>query len=184
VLFAALVLPFQQDREDYMESKGWHQFHLRIRYQETDQMGVVYHANYLNWFEIGRTEMMRSLGVTYKELEARGLYLPVTGAEMSFKLPAHYDDVIAVYTKIADGTPVRMQFISEIRRISGAERDKAGFNKGLEDGEGNKMLVAEPLGELLVSGKTRHVWLNRSWKPVRLDREAPDLYRWLIEQCK
>ncbi|MCZ8513422.1 thioesterase family protein [Paenibacillus filicis] len=131
----------------------WFQHELRVRYQETDQMGVVYHANYLNWFEIGRTELIRRLGMSYQSLERQGLLLPVTHAELDFHRPARYDDLVTVCTKITHYTNLRLEFASEIRR-----------------GE-----------ELLVSGGTKHVWLNRDWKPARIDREAPGLYALLIK---
>ncbi|CAG7630979.1 acyl-CoA thioesterase [Paenibacillus allorhizosphaerae] len=121
---------------------------LRVRYQETDQMGVVYHANYLNWFEIGRTEMIREMGMTYRTLEEKGLLLPVIEAELKFRQPARYDDRITIATRIVDFTNLRLQFACEIKRGD----------------------------ELLVSGGTKHVWLNRDWKPVRIDKEAPELF--------
>ncbi|MEC0211134.1 thioesterase family protein [Paenibacillus ehimensis] len=126
---------------------------LRVRYQETDQMGVVYHANYLNWFEVGRTELIRELGMPYQTLEARGLLLPVIEADLKFRSPARYDDLVTIDTKVIDATNLRIRFAYEIKR-----------------GE-----------ELLVSGGTHHVWLNRDWKPVRIDREAPDLYALLAK---
>ncbi|MBP1154605.1 MULTISPECIES: thioesterase family protein [unclassified Paenibacillus] len=126
---------------------------IRVRYQETDQMGVVYHANYLNWFEIGRTEMIREMGMSYRTLEAKGLLLPVLEAELKFHQPARYDDSITILTRITEFSNLRIRFASEIHRDS----------------------------DLLVSGGTRHVWLNREWKPVRIDKEAPDLYALIKE---
>jgi acyl-CoA thioester hydrolase len=143
-------------------TQSWTRHELRVRYQETDQMGVVYHANYLNWFEIGRTEWIRSRGMTYEELEKRGLLLPLTDAEIKFRLPARYDDQLAVYTKMIEYSNVRVKFASEIRRQTHV--------KAPDQAE-------EPLGELLVSGETRHVWVNRAWKAVRIDKEAPDLFK-------
>ncbi|MFB6367138.1 acyl-CoA thioesterase [Paenibacillus elgii] len=126
---------------------------LRVRYQETDQMGVVYHANYLNWFEVGRTEMIRELGMPYQALEARGLLLPVIEADLKFRSPARYDDLVTIDTKVVELRSLRLQFAYEIKR-----------------GE-----------EVLVTGRTQHVWLNRDWKPVRIDRELPDLYALLAK---
>ncbi|MGF9714907.1 acyl-CoA thioesterase [Paenibacillus naphthalenovorans] len=127
--------------------------HIRVRYQETDQMGVVYHANYLNWFEIGRTEMIWEMGMPYRTLEAKGLLLPVIEADLKFHQPARYDDSITILTRIAEFSHLRIRFESEVHRES----------------------------ELLVSGCTRHVWLNRDWKPVRIDKEAPDVYALIKE---
>lgn len=116
-------------------------------------MGVVYHANYLNWFEIGRTEMIREMGMPYRTLEAKGLLLPVVEADLKFHQPARYDDSITILTRIAEYSSLRICFDNEIHRGC----------------------------ELLVSGRTRHVWLNREWKPVRIDKEAPDLYALIKE---
>jgi acyl-CoA thioester hydrolase len=150
-------------------TQSWVRHELRVRYQETDQMGVVYHANYLNWFEIGRTEWIRARGMTYQELEKRGLLLPLTDAEIKFKLPARYDDQLTIYTKMIEYSSVRVKFASEIRRQIkevAADADETNVEQPIE-----------PYGELLVSGETRHVWVNRSWKAVRIDREAPDLFK-------
>lgn len=146
----------------------WFVHTLRVRYQETDRMGVVYHANVLNWFEIGRTEWIRSLGVPYRKLEEAGLYLPVVEAEVRFHRPALYDDVVEVRTRVTDVTPAGIAFAYEIRR-----RD-----------DGADVRSAEPDGgELLASGRTRHAWLNARWKPCRLDRQAPEVYA-LLERLR
>jgi acyl-CoA thioester hydrolase len=150
----------------------WHAWPLRVRYQETDQMGVVYHMNYLNWFEIGRTEAIRALGVAYRDLEAEGLYLPLTDAQMVFKRAARYDDEVVVYTKVAEFGPLRIRFDSEARKV------EASFWHSLSSSleQKNTPWFAEPQGELLVSGSTGHVWLNRDWYPARLDHAHPALY--------
>lgn len=144
--------------------KTWFLHPLRVRYQETDQMGVVYHANYLNWFEIGRTECVRHAGIAYKDMEARGLLLPVLDVEASFRKPAFYDDWITVCTGVPEMTSVRVRF--ESRVVSG----------NLSETEGNRCEGEEPPGVLLVRGSTNHMWVNRDWKPVRLEREAPEWY--------
>jgi acyl-CoA thioester hydrolase len=153
--------------------QNWSSHPLRVRYQETDQMGVVYHANYLNWFEIGRTEWIRTRGMTYEDLEKRGLLLPLTDAEIKFRLPARYDDQITIFTKMIEYSTIRVRFASEIRRNSQKETGSLPL-------EANQSLHMEPVGELLVSGETRHVWVNRDWKAVRIDKEAPDLFNLLI----
>ncbi|MFC4596926.1 acyl-CoA thioesterase [Cohnella hongkongensis] len=142
----------------------WFLHPLRVRYQETDQMGVVYHVNYLNWFEIGRTEWVRRAGISYREMEARGLLLPVTNLEASFRQAARYDEWITICTKVAELTSLRVGFES---RIFGGDLT-ASLGDACED--------EEPPGDLLVKGGTRHVWVNREWKPVRFAREAPDWY--------
>ena len=73
---------------------------LRVRYAETDQMGVVYHGNYFAWFEVGRVELLRSLGFTYAELEAEGCGLPVVEVSCRYRLPARYDDLLTVETAV------------------------------------------------------------------------------------
>lgn len=73
---------------------------FRVRYAETDQMGVVYHTNYLIWCEMGRTELMRQLGATYAELERQGVYLVVSRAQIRFRNSARYDDPVRVRTRV------------------------------------------------------------------------------------
>lgn len=83
---------------------------VRVRYAETDQMGVVYHANYFVWFEVGRTDWLREAGLTYRQLEADGLFLPVTEAHCKFKASARYDDDLEIHTTAALVSPVRVGF--------------------------------------------------------------------------
>ncbi len=149
-----------------MEVAGsWLLHPLRVRYQETDQMGVVFHANYINWFEIGRTEWVRAAGFTYKEIEKRGLLLPVVDLTCRYALPARYDDQVLVCTRIGNCTPLRVEFISQIRRV--ADEDvQTGWLDGKET----------PPGQLLVEGGTKHVWVNEDWQPVRLNKTLPELY--------
>jgi acyl-CoA thioester hydrolase len=73
---------------------------LRVRYAETDQMGVVYHSNYVIWFEVGRVEAMRQLGFTYKQMEADGCHLPVVELRCRYKAPARYDEMITIRTRL------------------------------------------------------------------------------------
>ena len=84
--------------------------HLRVRYAETDKMGVVYYANYLVWFEVARTDLLRSLGWSYREMEGAGVSLPVIEAHCEYQRPARYDDEIEVRTEGVMLSPVRMQF--------------------------------------------------------------------------
>lgn len=79
-----------------------HETDLRVRYAETDQMGVVYHANYLIWCEVGRTDFIRSLGASYAELERHGTALAVVEAHLRFARPARYDDAIRVTTRVTE----------------------------------------------------------------------------------
>ena len=82
----------------------------RIRYSETDQMGVVYHGNYAQFFELGRTEWLRSLGVTYKDMENNGIQLPVISMTCHFKKPALYDDVLTIDTFLKKKPMVKIEF--------------------------------------------------------------------------
>jgi len=120
-----------------------HQTRLRVRYAETDQMGVVYHANYLVWMEIGRVELVRSLGLDYKRLEeSEGLYLSVIEVTCRYRRPARYDQEVVVQTEIAKATSRVIEFAYKLR---------------LADADC-----------LLADGTTRHIWLNRDWRPTRL----------------
>ena len=87
---------------------------LRVRYEETDRAGVVYHANYLRYFEVGRTELMRSLGACYRKLEASGTLLTVVEAELSYLRPAHYDDQLRIETELVELTGARLRFVYRI----------------------------------------------------------------------
>ena len=92
--------------------------HLRVRYAETDKMGVVYYANYLVWFEVARADLLRSLGWSYREMEADGIILPVIEAHCEYQRPARYDDEIEVRTDGVMLSPVRMKFnYSILRRV-------------------------------------------------------------------
>lgn len=154
--------------KDETLTEVWFMCKLRVRYQETDQMGVVYHANYLNWFEIGRTEFIREMGFPYRDIEKLGLLLPVTSAELQFKQSAHYDDLIRVYVRVNHFTPLRIEFEVQVRRDLDQDQDLT--SRGLLN-KGDKLQ-----GELLVKGMTKHVWINTTWKPVRIDKEAPEIY--------
>lgn len=89
---------------------------FRVRYAETDRMGVVYHANYFMWFEVGRCELLRSIGRSYREMEAAGIGLPVIEAHCEYKSPARYDDELQVKTIGRLLSPVRVEFEYEICR--------------------------------------------------------------------
>lgn len=99
-----------------MSEPGGARTTIRVRYAETDQMGIAHHAEYFAWFEVGRTELLRAQGLTYRDLEKRGLHFPVIGAEARFLRPAFYDDLLEVRTTIASLTGVRIAFAYEIHR--------------------------------------------------------------------
>ena len=89
-------------------------FKVRIRYSETDQMGYVYYGNYARFYEIGRTELMRSLGIHYKSMEDHGIMMPVVSMEVKYLRPAVYDDIIEIRTQIKKLTKDSVVFISVI----------------------------------------------------------------------
>ncbi|MDR1523533.1 MAG: acyl-CoA thioesterase [Endomicrobium sp.] len=127
---------------------------LRISYADTDQMGMVYYANYLKYFERGRTELLREVGVNYKELEAKGFYLPVLSAECKYISPAKYDDVIIVETKIQEVTAASITCYYEVK-----------------------------LGEkILVIGKTKHPFVNKDLKPMRIPKDIKEVLEKHLEK--
>ncbi len=89
---------------------------IRVRYQETDAQGHVHHANYINYFEIGRVEMMRSSGISYRQFEESGLMLVVVDVECEYISPANYDDLLTLTTRILRARGVRIQHSYEIKR--------------------------------------------------------------------
>src|SRR6266496_3048052 len=90
---------------------------IRVRYAETDKMGVVYYANYLVWFEVARADLLRSLGWSYREMEIAGLSLPVIEAHCRYLRPARYDDEIEVRTEGRVLSPVRREFDYQVVRL-------------------------------------------------------------------
>ena len=91
---------------------------VRVRYAETDQMGVVYYANYLVWFEVGRADLLRESGWTYRDMEHAGFSLPVIESHCEYKQPAVYDDEVDVRTIATMVSPVRVQFSYEVVRAA------------------------------------------------------------------
>ena len=91
-----------------------YEFNVRVRYAETDQMGVVYHGNYAQYFEMGRVEWLRNLGISYKWMEENGVMLPVVSLQMDYKKPARYDDLLRVKTILKSQTSVKIEFDYEI----------------------------------------------------------------------
>jgi acyl-CoA thioester hydrolase len=116
---------------------------LRVRYAETDQMGVVYHANHFIWFEIGRVDLMRQLGFNYRDLERdHGCFIPVVDARCRYKAPARYDDEIIVRTHLRNVRESMIHFGYELLRAD--------------------------TNELLAEGETMHMILDAKMKPVPL----------------
>ena len=111
----------------------WHETTIRVRYAETDRMGVVYHANYLVWFEIGRTEWCRAAGIPYAQMESEGLFIPVTRVTCAFRGRPRYDDPITVRTTMSALARRGCEFSYE---------------------------VFGPAGDRLAEGATRHVFTD------------------------
>ena len=93
--------------------------HIRVRYGETDQMGVVYHANYAHYFEVGRTEWLRQFGMTYKSMEESGIMLPVISLNINYKNSAHYDDNLKVITELRKMPTASIEFQYQLLNESG-----------------------------------------------------------------
>jgi acyl-CoA thioester hydrolase len=123
---------------------------LRVRYAETDKMGVVYYANYLVWFEVGRADLLRSLGWSYRDMETAGVSLPVIEARCEYLRPARYDDEIEVRTEGRMLSPVRMEFEYHVVKVS------------------DHTIVA--------SGRTVHAALDTSGRPCRLPARVREVF--------
>ena len=123
---------------------------LRVRYAETDQMGIVYHANYLVWMEVGRVEYCRAAGFRYRDLEAEGILLAVVEANCRYISPALYDDEVIVRTAIEEATPRLVRF-------------------------GYQLFAAED-GRLLAEGFTRHVFCGRDRRAAKLPKQFHHIF--------
>lgn len=121
----------------------------RVIYGDTDRMGYAYHAHYFRWFEIGRTELLRSFGLSYKAIEEKGIFLPVSEAHCNYVTPIMYDDTLIVETGLDDGV-------------------KGGFKF-------NYRLYRESDSQLIAEGYTRHPCVNNDGKVVRPPQFLLDL---------
>jgi len=97
------------------------EYFLRARYGETDQMGFVYYGNYASYYEVARVESLRQLGLTYREMEAMGVMMPVLENHSFFKSPARYDELLKIVTTISEKPGVRIQFQYKIFNEAGKE---------------------------------------------------------------
>ena len=89
---------------------------IRVRYAETDRMGLLHHANYLVYFEQARTELLRDQRATYRDIEDQGFFLVVAKVEVKYKAPAHYDDLLTIRTTVTRTSPVRLEHKYEVFR--------------------------------------------------------------------
>jgi acyl-CoA thioester hydrolase len=101
---------------DVSMSHSWHEIEFRVRYQETDAMGVVHHANYLTWFEMGRTEMLRARGGSYRQMEERGQFLVIVRVECKYRRPARYDDWLRLRTILRRVSAAKIEHDYELYR--------------------------------------------------------------------
>lgn len=98
-----------------------HVYHHRVRYRECDPMGVVYHTHYLDYFEAARTEALRALGIAYRDVEARGIIMPVIDVDVQYKRPARYDDLLAIETRFETVPGVRVPIAYTVRRADASD---------------------------------------------------------------
>lgn len=132
---------------------------LRVNYWDTDAMKVVYHANYIKYFEYGRSEMLRQIGLPYREMEKRGVMLPMLSVSCEYKRPAVYDDLLEICTIFEDYRGARLKHRYEIYR--------------------------KETGELLVTGNSVLGIVGKDMKPVILKKKFPEIherFRSLIEE--
>lgn len=122
---------------------------IRVRYAETDRMGLLHHANYLVYFEQARTDLLRQGGGNYKALEDRGFFLVVTKIEVKYKAPAHYDDVLTIRTSLTRATPVRLEHRYETFNQSGILVAEGNSTLACVDREGR----IQPLPDDLLTEK-------------------------------
>lgn len=125
---------------------------LRVRYAETDQMGVAHHANYLTWFEAARTEFLRASGKSYAEFEEQSVFLPVIEASCRYRVPARYDDLLRVECALARLTPARLELAYRVSK--------------------DRQVIAE--------GRTAHAFLGAERRPVNLRKRHPSLWEALL----
>lgn len=109
---------------------------IRVRYAETDRMGLLHHANHLVYFEQARTELLRQAGGNYKELEDLGYYLVITRVEVKYRGPAHYDDLLTVRVTLTRKTPVRLEHQYQVFRENGAIVAEGATTLACVDAEG------------------------------------------------
>lgn len=121
---------------------------VTVRYAETDMMGVVYHGSYLPWFEIGRTTLLKEMGLSYRKLEDEGFRLPVLEVSAKYFRPAVYDDTVTIVTTLRDKPLLRIHLEYEVRRGD----------------------------ELLATGHTVHAFIDRSGRPVRPPAKAVEVF--------
>jgi len=136
------------------EKYDWSQTRLRVRYAETDQAGIVYHSNYLVWFEVGRVELCRDYGFNYRDLERQeDAIMSVTEARVKYRQPARYDDELIIHTRLAELRSRALKFLYEVRRL--------------------------PDDALLAEGETAHIMITATGRV----RSIPPRYAEMLRQA-
>ncbi|MGC1274162.1 MAG: thioesterase family protein [Planctomycetaceae bacterium] len=125
-----------------------HEIEIRVRYSETDAMGFLHHSNYLCYFEMGRTELLRAGGGSYRAMEEKGLFLVVTKVAVQYRQPARYDDLLTLKTRFARASFAKLEHAYELRRD----------------------------GQLLTTGETTLACIDRDGKVQRMTELFPDLF--------
>jgi len=123
---------------------------IKVRYVETDQMGIAHHSNYFPWFEVGRSEFVNELGMAYSEMERKGVFLPLIECGCRFKVPAKYEDEIIIKTYIEQFEPVKIRFKYEVIRESDFK--------------------------LLAEGFTLHAFVDETFKPIILKKKNSEVW--------
>ena len=128
---------------------------IRVPYADTDSMGIVHHTNYIKYFEVGRTEYLRTVGYPYARFEEEGIWLPVASVYCEYKAPAKYDDLLTVHTRVGEFKSATILMAYEI------------YKKDTE--------------ELIVKGETKHPITDDTLKPIRLRNVNPKIYNIIKE---
>ena len=128
-----------------------------VQYYETDKMGITHHSNYIRWMEEARIDFLSQIGWNYPKLEQRGIVSPVIGVECAYKRPTTFADRVTIRVAVKEFRGVTLTFAYEMRNEN---------------------------GELVCAASSRHAFLNREGRPLRLNRDDPELYRTLQELAK
>lgn len=124
----------------------YYDYEYRVRYVDTDKMGVTYYANYFVWFEAARTEYFRALGLPYTECEKKGYYLPVIETAANYRIPSSYDDLVIVRTSISEISRTSIRFEYQV--------------------------LQKDTGRLLTTGHSVHVFVDKAMRPCRVSEDV------------
>ena len=135
-----------------------HSTEIRVPYADTDRMGIVYHTNYIKYFETGRAEFLRAAGYPYAQLEAEGIWLPVMTVQCEYKSPATFDDVLVIETRVGEIKSASIVMVYKIYK--------------------------KETGELVAKGETKHPITDKKLRLVRLKNVKPELLELLLKACE